>query len=251
MNPTLQTIFSARTIHGNFTGRDVSDQDLQTILSAAVRAPNASNRQAYSIVVIDDRAVMKEICGYQGSRALLFCIDYTRLIDLASRTGHSYIPDGLVSFVTGSVDATLAAQTAAIAAKSLGIDSLFTNGIHRVALDSVYQRLKLPASGCFPLILLVLGYPTSEPEFLKGRITGEGVIHYGEYHHLTAAELDQMVAVYDDPDKHLGLNNAWRSGDYVHYLDWFFTAWSGSGFNPKETEFKRILERAGFLREEG
>jgi nitroreductase len=247
MNETLNTIFTSRTIHGNFTGQEISEQDMQTILSAAVRAPNASNRQAYSIVVIDDRAVMKEICGYQGSRALLFCVDYNRIIDLAEHTGHPYTPDGLVAFVTGSVDATLAAQTAALAAKSLGIDSLFTNGIHRVAIDSVYKKLGLPEKYCFPLILLVLGYPTAEPGYLKGRITSSGVVHRNQYHRLSHEELDEMVDTYDNPANHLVLNPAWKSEDCAHYLDWFFTKWSGPGFNPKEIEFAEILGRAGFV----
>ena len=247
MNETLKTIFNSRTIHGNFNEKEISEDDLQTILSAAVRAPNASNRQAYSIVVIDDREVMKEISGYRGSQALLFCEDYTRMTDLAEHTGHSYTPDGLVDFVTGAVDTILAAQNAALTAKSLGIDSMFTNGIHRVAIDSVYQKLGLPQRFCFPLILLILGYPTVEPDFLKGRITGKGVVHRNSYHRLNDTELDEMVAAYDDDVNHLVLNQAWKSADCEHYLDWFFTKWCTPDYNPKEDEFAEILRRAGFL----
>ncbi len=248
MNETLQTIFSARTIHGTFSNRDISDEDLHTVLSAAVRAPNASNRQAYSIVVISDREEMQAICGYRGSRALLFCVDYNRLTALAAHTGNTFDPDGLVSYVTGSVDAVLAAQTAALAAKSLGIDVMFTNGIHRVDLNTLYRRLDLPRQHCFPLILLILGYPAHEPGYLKGRIQGPGVIHFGKYHALTASELDSMVAQYDDPASHLGLNDAWSSSGYAHYLDWFFQDWTRPGFNPKEAELAQILSQSGFLR---
>jgi nitroreductase len=224
---------------------------LQTILAAAVRAPNASNRQAYAIVVLEDREQIHTLCGYRGSRALLFCVDYNRITALAAHTGHENVPDGLVAFVTGAVDATLAAQNAALAAHSLGIDSLFTNGIHRVGLDKVYNCLDLPRELCFPLILLVLGYPKAEPEFLKGRLNGVGVVHWGQYHAPTAAELDELVAAYDDPARHLVLNENWRAQGFAHYMDWFFEVWNGKGFNPQETEFKQALERAGFLREEG
>lgn len=248
MNETLQTLFSLRTIHGNFSDRDISDQDLQTILAAAVRAPNASNRQAYSIVVIDDREVMKAICGYRGSRALLFCVDYNRLTALAAHTGNTFTPDGLVSFITGSTDTILAAQTAAIAAKSLGIDSLFTNGIHRVEPATVYRTLNLPEKYCFPLILLILGYPTVEPEHLRGRIEGAGIVHEGTYCPANDDELDAMVARYDDPAANLGLSDAWRGNDaYPHYLDWFFKAWTGSGVNPAEARLTDTLIRGGFL----
>ena len=55
MNETLNTIHELRTIHGNFTEQEISAQDLKTILAASVRAANASNRQSYSIIVVEDR----------------------------------------------------------------------------------------------------------------------------------------------------------------------------------------------------
>ena len=181
-------------VHGNFTDQEVRAEDLQTILDAAVRAPNASARQSYSIVVVEDRATMKPLCGFQGSKALVFCIDYTRIIDAAEHLGHTFSAEGIVPFVTGSTDTILAAQTAAIAARSLGIDSLFTNGIHRGNMDRVYDLLGLPTEHCFPLIVLILGYADEEPAQLKGRLAGDGVIHRAKYRRLADAELDDLVA---------------------------------------------------------
>ena len=66
-NETLQTIHSQRSTHGNFTAREVSDEDVQMILDAAVRAANASARQSYSIVVVEDRELMKALCGFQAA----------------------------------------------------------------------------------------------------------------------------------------------------------------------------------------
>jgi nitroreductase len=82
MNETLRTIYSLRTIHGDFSERDVTEADLTTILEAGVRAANASGRQSYAIVVLDDRARMKDLFSYQGSRALIFCVDFTRIMAL-------------------------------------------------------------------------------------------------------------------------------------------------------------------------
>lgn len=59
MNETLRTLHSLRTIHGNFSQREITDQDLHTILEAAMRAANASARQSYSIIVLEDRETMK------------------------------------------------------------------------------------------------------------------------------------------------------------------------------------------------
>jgi nitroreductase len=103
-NDALRIIHSLRSTHGNFTGQEISDADLRMILDAAVRAPNASARQSYSIVVVQDRERMKQLCGYEGSKALVFCIDYTRISDTAAHLGHPFAAGGFVSFVTGSTD---------------------------------------------------------------------------------------------------------------------------------------------------
>ncbi len=248
MNETLETIHSLRTIHGDFSSREIADEDLQLILDACVRAANASARQSYSIVVVQDKELMKKLCRYVGSKALVFCVDYNRLVDTAQRLGHSFIVDGVVPFVTGSTDAILAAQTAAIAARSLGIDSLFTNGIHRGNMARVYELLDLPAQYCFPLIMLVLGYPATEPDYLKGRLNGPGVIHYGKYHRVTAQELDELVQQYDDPERHLGLNDGWEQQGFDHYLDWFYTVWSArGGKSGVKSQMFEILEQVEFL----
>ena len=249
-NETMRTIHSQRTTHGNFTAQEVGDEDLRAILDAAVRAPNASARQSYSIVVVEDRERMKKLCGFQGSKALVFCVDYNRVIDAAAHLGHTFSADGVVPFVTGSTDTILAAQTAALAARSLGIDTLFTNGIHRGDMRRVFELLELPERHCFPLITLVLGYADAEPKHLKGRLSGPGVVHWGRYHRLTDAELDDLIAQYDDPKTHLGLNDLWREQGMAHYLDWFYTVWSRrGGQRTGKSQMQALIEGAGFVDE--
>ncbi len=245
-NETLRTIHSLRSTHGNFSDKEIKDEDLQTILNAAVRAANSSARQCYSIIVIEDKKLMKQVIGYTGSKALVFCVDYNRLIDTARYLGHTYDVGETLWFITASIDTVLAAQTAAIAARSLDIDSLFTNGIHRGDPSRVYRLLKLPEKHCFPLIALVLGYTTKEPDYLKGRLNGAGVVHFGEYHRLTDQELMDLVKQYDDPDKHLGLNQDWKEKGFDHYLDWFYKVWSRPVDRKRDT-FYDILRNAQFL----
>ena len=247
MNETLTTIHSLRTIHGNFSEREVSKQDLQTILHAAMRAANASARQSYSIVVLEERETMKKL-GYTGSKALVFCVDYNRIQDTADYLNQSFHSQEIVSFVTGFVDTVLAAQTAAVAAKSLRIDSLFTNCIHRVDLQTVYELLQLPKENCFPVIELVLGYPDHEPAYQKGRLSGKGIVHYGRYRRLSKDELSELVAEYDDTEKRLGMIANWEALGFAHYLDWFYEKWSGVIPDEKQREFYRALTDAGFLR---
>lgn len=248
MNDTLKTIHSLRSIHGNFSSQEIRDEDLKLILDACVRAANASARQNYSIVVVEDRDPMKKLSGFAASKALVFCVDYSRIIDVAEHLGYQFSVDGVIPFVTGSMDTILAAQTAAIAAKSMGIDSLFTNSIHRGDMTRVYELLDLPKKYCFPLITLLLGYPREEPSYLKGRLSGPGVVHYGKYHRATTDELEALVQQYSDPEKRLALNDKWIREGFEHYLDWFYKVWSTrGGKRDGKSQMYEILESIGFL----
>lgn len=247
-NDTLKTIRSLRTIHGNFLDKAVPEPALQTILQASVRAANASNMQSYSIVVVKDRKTMGDVCGYRGGCMLLYCVDFNRLKATADLMGYSYFPDNMTAFVTASVNTGLAVQTGAIAARSLGLDYLITNGIHRGDMERVWKILDLPTRHCFPLIAMVLGYPTAEPLHQKGRLDGPGVVHYGKYHSLTTGEAEEIVRQYDDPERHLALEEDWKAKGYKHYLDWYFRDWLGdSKPTEKETQILRLLKRSGFV----
>jgi nitroreductase len=247
-NETLKTIGRLRTIHGNFLDKPLPESALQTILKASVRAANASNMQSYSIVVVKNKALMKQVCTYRGGCMLLYCVDFNRLKDSAEHLGYSYFPDNMEEFITASVNTGLAVQTAAIAARSLGIDYLITNGIHRGNMERVWKLLDLPQTYCFPLIAIVLGYPTAEPAHLKGRLDGPGVIHYEKYHRLTKEELEEQVRQYDDPERHLALDESWKDQGYKHFMDWWFKDWLGdSKPTERETQMLRLLKRSGFV----
>jgi len=105
----------------------------------------------------------------------------------------------------------------------------------------------LPPRHCFPLIAMVLGYPTEEPAFKKGRLDGPGIIHYEKYHSLTKDETEEMVRQYDDPKRHLTLE--WqKAGQSTHYLDWVFTQWwPAPKPTERETQILRFLKRSGFV----
>lgn len=248
VNETIKTIQQMHTTHGNFSDREIPDSEIQTILQTAVRAASASNMQSYSIVVVKDRTKMKQLCGYQGSCLLVYCIDYNRWIASAQSLGYTYCPDSMVDFVTGGVNTILAVQTALIAARSLGIDYLITNGIHRGDMERVWKILELPHEHCFPLIAVVLGYATKEPAYRMGRLDGAGVIHYEKYQPATKEQINDITNQCDDPAKHLGLNEGWKEKGYKHYLDWFFKEWARSNKpTDQETQMLKLLKKSGFV----
>ena len=259
MNETLKTIHSLRSIHAAsdscFSSKEVTREDLETILNACVRAASAGNSQSYSIIVVEDRAVIKEVLRQDGSSALIFCVDYSRLVETAKHLNRSYLVEDIIAFITGSTNAILAAQTAAIAAKSLGIDSLFTNSVHRGDVARIYKQFELPEKYCFPLIALILGYPAKEPKHPKGRVK-KGVIHYGKYHKSTAEEeLEEIVQEYDDPKKDFSMyGEDWKERGFAHYLDYYYNMVETFRVRMLETgqfyarsQIYAILKKAGFL----
>jgi nitroreductase len=239
VNHTLQTIHELHSTHGNFSDRPVGEEDLETIIDAAVCAATASARQSYSIVITGD----PDLAG-PAPVALVFCVDYNRLDDLARRIGSEFPFAGIVDFITGSTDTILAVQTAVIAARSLGIDSLLTNNVHRMDPEDVWRRLELPERLCFPLVVLQLGYATSHGKTRRGRLAGPGIVHRGTYRRATGAELDRMVTAYDDAERRLGLRDEFAED---HYLRWFFESWSGAA-PQRQKALRERLEKSGFLR---
>jgi nitroreductase len=236
MNDTLKTIHNLHSTHGNFSSQEVPNEELEAILKAGVRASNASARQSYSIIVVDDKAVMKEYLEYAGSKALIFCVDFTRLKDTAEYLEHPYECGGIVDFITASTDTALSAQSAAIAAASLGIDYLFTNSVHRGNMGKFYEKFKLPQKHCFPLLALILGYSESDENTPRGRLDGAGVIHYKEYHRLDNESLEESVQEYDKEEKYMGISFFKRDSaqSYRGYLGWFYSVWC-----KRNSEFRK------------
>jgi nitroreductase len=248
-NATLDVINKLHTTHGNFTDKEIPEVDLERIKKASVRGANSSNMQTYSIVCVKDRQKIKDISTYEGSALLLFCIDFNRIISCANHLGHTYYPDNMTNFVTASVNTTIAAQTAVIAAQSLGIDTLLTNGIHRGDMQRVWDILELPQEKCFPLIALVLGYATEEPPYHKGRLDGVGIFHEDNYHKLTEAEIIEIITKYDEKENHLALDENWDQDGHAHYLDWLHNYWLGRATEPtkKETAVFSYIKKSGFV----
>jgi nitroreductase len=247
MNEVLSTINSMRSVQ-SFSTKDIPDKDLEAVLNACVKAASASNRQSYSIVVVRDRQVIEGILGCGGNRALVFCVDFNRIVDTADHLRCSFSVN-LKEFVTGCIDTILVAQNAAVAAKSIGIDSLLTNSVHRGDIDRIYKQFNLPEKYCFPLISLILGYSTEAVGKGKGRIKGKGIIHLESYHRLTDEELDELVKTYDAPE-----NNLWatvypavvKDKSFSHYLEWYFKAWAVRDVEALP-RIEKVLRRAGFI----
>ena len=56
----LEVIFTRRSIR-RYTSKAVTDEELKTLLEAAMNAPSANNQQPARYIVVDDRAKLNAI----------------------------------------------------------------------------------------------------------------------------------------------------------------------------------------------
>ena len=85
MNETLK-LLNDRTSLRKYINKEVSPEDLQTILDGAMRAPTAGNMMTYSIIVIKDiekKEILSRSCDNQPFIAkspviLIFVADYQK-----------------------------------------------------------------------------------------------------------------------------------------------------------------------------
>lgn len=140
----------------SYTDAPVSDQELNTLLDAAMIAPSAGNAQPWHFVVLTDRellAKVPDIHPYAGMAAkaplgIVVCAE----LKLEKYPGFWV------------QDCSAAVQNMLLAATGLGLASVWT-GIYPVEerVAAFTQLLGLP-EGILPLALVVLGRPQKEPE---------------------------------------------------------------------------------------
>lgn len=208
-NSTIQ-LLSQRVSLRQYADRPVTDEELQTVLHGAMRAPTAGNMMLYSIILVADqekKTRLSETCDHQPFIAkapvvLVFVTDAQRWHDYyqvsdvpayCQRRGLQFQKPHLGDFLLGANDAIIAAQNAVIAAESLGIGSCYIGDVmenyeqHRELLD-------LPEY-CFPVAMLCLGhYPATMERQPKERLPQESIVFVDTYKRLDTAALRETFA---------------------------------------------------------
>ncbi len=246
MNETLKTLNNLRSIHGNFSEKEITDNDMELIFNASLKAATGGCLQSYSIIDIDDKEIMKKVCGYKGSRTLIFLADVNRHSECGKFLGNKFPVPGFSYFMMAVSDAILAAQSAVIAAKSLGIESLINTGIQRSDQEDIYKTLKLPEKNCFPVTSVVFGYAAETPSFKKGRLTGKSIIHKNRYSLPDDQLVEEIINQYDNPENHLTLGDAWKE-KYNHYLDFVYSEWFEEPVEGEVEQLQAFCKRSGFI----
>ncbi len=152
---TLQTITKRRSIR-KFTNKPLSQQQIETLLQAAMLAPTARNAQEWDFVVVRDRAGLTKLMKAHPYAQMLSTADCAIIVcgDTQRETAAGYWPG----------DCGAATQNILLAATDMGLGSVWL-GVYptQERMDAVANVLALPAH-VKPFNIIALGYPDEKKE---------------------------------------------------------------------------------------
>jgi len=207
LNSTLKLIEKRRSIR-LYNPASLTQAEKDAILHAAMRAPTAGSMMLYTIIEVNDpatKATLAETCDRQAFIAtapylLLFLADYQRWTDLyqaagcaarAAELGLSPRNPAEGDLALAIMDALIAAQTAVIAAESLGIGSCYIGDI--VENWETHQALFDLPRYTFPAALICFGRASRiPPGGPTPRFERRFIVHQDRYQRFSPAELNEM-----------------------------------------------------------
>lgn len=221
MNETVKSLIDRKSVRV-FEDREISEEDVQEILLAAVNAPTAGNQQLYTILRITDKEILRELsdsCDHQpfiaeGKLVLVFCADCLKWYNAFLSGGCEPRKPGVGDLLLAVDDAVIAAQNAVVAAESMGIGSCYIGDIMENC-ETQKEILGLPRY-VFPAALLVFGYPTEQQKNRKKplRAKMEYIVQENRYHAHTDAELRDMLMKNATPETFDGWLKAFCNRKY-------------------------------------
>jgi len=198
-NPVIETQNNHVTVR-LFTNDSVDDEMLDSILEAGRRAPTSSNMQAYSVIVVRDPVVKKQLAVVAGNQKhvetcpvfLAFCADVNRLEKTCSMHDVE-MKNNLETFLISTIDASLVGMSVQTAVESFGLGAVMI-GAMRNNPKEAGKLLGLP-KGVYVVFGMCIGWPNkSEIPPQKPRLPKELVIHGEKY---CNENVDEQIEEYD------------------------------------------------------
>jgi FMN reductase [NAD(P)H] len=188
-----------RRVTRRYTDQGVPDSLLDALLAAAQSAPAKSDLQQFSVVVMRDRARIKQIADWIGTMDwiatapvfLVWCGDMRRGQRLCTMHAMPHANNNMDTFLNTAVDCTLAMGQFMAAADAVGLGTCPISYV-RSHIERVSPLLALP-SGVYPLAGLTVGWPVFRRP-VSMRLPPSIVVHRECY---DDSGLEADVAAYD------------------------------------------------------
>ena len=208
INPTLKLINERRTIRA-YDPKPLTQEEIDTIIHGAMRAPTAGNMMFYSIIQVtnqDKKDKLAITCDNQphiakASLVLIFLADMQRWWDyfkvcktkeICIKQHEEFETPQESDLLLACCDALIAAQNAVITAESMGIGSCYIGDIVE-NIEVHREMLNLP-HWVFPIIMVCFGYPKGKKENLPltPRFPQKFIHFKNEYKRLKEQEFSEM-----------------------------------------------------------
>lgn len=167
MNSVIENILTRRSIR-SFTDKEISKEDMDLLIKAALYAPSARNLQTWRFTVLtkkEDIKALSEVIGKVLERDGYDMYDPSLVI----------IPSNKKESPYGRDDNACALENIFLAAHSLGIGSVWINQLHGISDDpeirKVLDRFEIPEDHVI-FGIAALGY-SAEEEKKEAVKTGE------------------------------------------------------------------------------
>lgn len=235
-NDTLHLIHQRRSLRA-FANRPISADDYQALTEATIRAPSGGNMMYYSVVEVQDqekKEALAVLCDNQPMIAQaplvwVFLADCQKWVTYFKESGsvEKGIQDGIPWRAPGigdlqlaTEDAIVAAQTAVIAAESLGIGSCYIGDVieHYEALRDLLNLPQYAAPAC----MLIFGYPKNEARNLppRKRCPASSIFMKDAYQKPTLNTLQKAYEELEEElrqQNRLPFNNTGTIADYYYF----------------------------------
>lgn len=203
MNETIRLLMERKSVRA-YEKQEIPEQDVQTILEAAVQAPTAGNMTLWTAIRVTDprkKQALAASCDNQPFIAsaplvLVFCADYKRWFDVFKTVplDEELRKPAEGDFLLAAVDTVIAAHASVVAADALGYGSCYIGDIIENC-DTQCEILGLPEY-VKPVCMAVYGVPTQQQrERTKPvRFKVDDVVHENTYHAAGAEKMADMLA---------------------------------------------------------
>ena len=189
-----------RRVARRYKDEPVADSLLDALLAVAQSAPTKSDLQQYSVVVMRDRARIKQIADWIGTMDwiatapvfLVWCGDMRRNQQLCELHGMPHANNNLDTFLNTAVDCTLAMGQFIAAAEAIGLGTCPISYV-RSHIEKVTPLLSLPP-GVYPVAGLSIGWPMFRRPVAM-RLPPSVVVHREHY---DDSAMERDVRGYDE-----------------------------------------------------
>ncbi|MBY8987235.1 MAG: nitroreductase family protein [Candidatus Lokiarchaeota archaeon] len=208
-NQTLELIKNRRTIRA-YDPKPLSQEEVDTIIHGAMRAPTAGNMMMYSIIQVSDQELKDKLvktCDNQPLIAkaplvLLFLADVQRWWDYfkvskveekCNTIGKEFQTPQESDLLLACCDALIAAQNSVIAAEALGIGSCYIGDI--MENYEIHREMFNLPRWVFPITLLCYGHPKGDKNKipLTTRFPRKLIQFTNQYSRLSKHDFEDML----------------------------------------------------------